>query len=52
MVRAELAMAIILPDTGEGKERNSAEKSPAGPIGILAARGRPLGKWAAPAGER
>jgi hypothetical protein len=30
MVRAELAMAIILPDTGEGKERNSAEKSPAG----------------------
>ena len=32
-------MAIILPDTGEGKERNSAEKSPAGPIGILAVRG-------------
>jgi hypothetical protein len=39
MVRAELVMAIILPDTGEGKERNSAEKSPAGPIGILAVRG-------------
>ena len=39
MVRAELAMAIILPDTVEGKERNSAEKSPAGPIGILAVRG-------------
>ena len=51
MVRAELVMAIILPDTGEGKERNSAEKSPAALSGFLLF-GETAGKWAAPAGER